>query len=181
MQSSRKLTRMMSKEIRCERQVGKQMAMIVLTDFCCWCPIIILGLLAIFGVPISASVYSWIAVFILPVNSAVNPIIYTLVHFKPNLFKRKESMKNTFTPLKPQGSIQAIKNHQSNANKPLLKAPPGYLSLNDFLKENRDLKMSDLLNICYLLNEQIKQVHLSGYAIGKINFHTVFVTNKVST
>lgn len=47
------------------------MAMIVLTDFCCWCPIIILGLLAIFGVPISASVYSWIAVFILPVNSAV--------------------------------------------------------------------------------------------------------------
>ena len=43
MQSSAKLTRMIqSKEVR-ERQVGKQMAMIVLTDFCCWCPIIILG------------------------------------------------------------------------------------------------------------------------------------------
>lgn len=74
MKSSRRMIRLMqSKEVR-ERQVGKQMAMIVLTDFCCWCPIIILGLLAIFGVPISASVYSWIAVFILPVNSAVNPV-----------------------------------------------------------------------------------------------------------
>lgn len=39
MQSNRNVTRMMSKEVR-ERQVGKQMAMIVLTDFCCWCPII---------------------------------------------------------------------------------------------------------------------------------------------
>ena len=62
MQSSRKLTRMMQKDNRQqvrERQVGKQMAMIVLTDFCCWCPIIILGLLALFGVPISASVYGF--------------------------------------------------------------------------------------------------------------------------
>lgn len=42
-QSGQRLTRMIqSKEVR-ERQVGKQMAMIVLTDFCCWCPIIILG------------------------------------------------------------------------------------------------------------------------------------------
>ena len=40
MQSNRKLNRMMSKEVRAQRQVGKQMAMIVLTDFCCWCPII---------------------------------------------------------------------------------------------------------------------------------------------
>lgn len=88
---------------------------------------------------------------------------------------------NTFSLLKPSGSIQACKNHQSANNKASLKAPPGYLSLNNFLKENRDLKMSDLLSICYLLNEQIKQVHSSGYAIGKINFHTVFVTNKVSS
>lgn len=40
MQSNRKLNRMMSKEVRAQRQVGNQMAMIVLTDFCCWCPII---------------------------------------------------------------------------------------------------------------------------------------------
>lgn len=135
--------------------------------------------------PIPASVYSWTAVFILPVNSAVNPIIYGLVHFKPNLFRRKDSITNkSFYLLKPTGSIQASKIYSQSTNttinKSPLKAPPGYLSLNNFLKENRDLKMNDLLQICYLLNEQIKQVHLMGYAIGKINFHTVFVSNKVS-
>ena len=116
----------------------------------------------------------------MPVNSAVNPIIYTLVHFKPNLFRRKESYLNTksFSLLKPS-SIQATKNLHT-LNKETLKAPPGYSTLGDFLKENRDLKMNDLLNICYLLNEEIKQIHANGYAIGKINFRTVFITNKVN-
>ena len=101
------------------------------------------------------------------------------MHFKPNLFRRKESInKQSFYLLKPTGSIQASKNTTAN-NKASLKAPPGYLTLSDFLKENRDLKMEDLLKISYLLNEEIRLVHSSGYAIGKINFHTVFVTNKV--
>ena len=41
--------------------------------------------------------------------------------------------------------------------------------------------MNDLLQICYLLNEEIKHIHLQGYAIGKINFHTVFITNKIKS
>ena len=108
-------------------------------------------------------------------------IIYTLVHFRPNLFRRKESLNNkSFYLLKPTGSIQASKSSNQATNKASLKAPPGYLTLSDFLKENRDLKMEDLLKISYLLNEEIRQVHSSGYAIGKINFHTVFVTNQIA-
>ena len=40
------------------------------------------GLLAISDYAIPSEVYSWTAVFILPINSALNPIIYTLSSIK---------------------------------------------------------------------------------------------------
>ena len=53
---------------------------IVLTDFCCWMPVIIMGILSLtgnFDDP-QGWVYVWVAVFVLPLNSSVNPILYTL-------------------------------------------------------------------------------------------------------
>ncbi|RWS06158.1 adenosine A3 receptor-like protein [Dinothrombium tinctorium] len=51
---------------------------IVLTDCLCWIPIIVIKLIAFADIEISPSIYAWLIVFILPVNSALNPIIYTL-------------------------------------------------------------------------------------------------------
>lgn len=53
---------------------------IVLTDFCCWVPVIVLGILSLTGsfTDESGLVYVWVAVFVLPLNSSVNPILYTL-------------------------------------------------------------------------------------------------------
>ena len=42
------------------------------------CIIRFLGILALFGTPVSGDVYAWVAVFVLPVNSALNPFLYTL-------------------------------------------------------------------------------------------------------
>ncbi|XP_053982665.1 relaxin receptor 2 isoform X2 [Hylaeus volcanicus] len=50
---------------------------IVLTDAACWAPIIILKIRALMNYPIPADVHAWVVVFILPVNSAVNPLLYT--------------------------------------------------------------------------------------------------------
>ena len=41
-------------------------------------PIIIIGFAALGGVTIAPVVSAWIAVFILPLNSAVNPLLYTI-------------------------------------------------------------------------------------------------------
>ena len=38
-----------------------------------------LGLFALNGVEISNDVYAWIIVFVLPINSAINPFLYTLL------------------------------------------------------------------------------------------------------
>ncbi|XP_071944167.1 uncharacterized protein [Antedon mediterranea] len=56
-----------------------RMGFIIATDFCCWMPIIIMGMLSLTRtVDIPAEVYAWSAVFVLPINSAINPYLYTI-------------------------------------------------------------------------------------------------------
>ena len=59
-------------------RLARRITLIVLTDFLCWVPIILLSIVATSGVPIPGSVSAWVAVIILPLNSAINPILYTL-------------------------------------------------------------------------------------------------------
>ncbi|XP_048584949.1 uncharacterized protein LOC5515157 isoform X2 [Nematostella vectensis] len=57
-----------------------RVALIIVTDFCCWMPIIVISIMAFlnkFHDP-SQSVMAWIAVFVLPINSSINPLLYTL-------------------------------------------------------------------------------------------------------
>lgn len=60
------------------------MALIVSTNFLCWFPVIMMGFLALGGIHIPGAAYSWIAVLVLPLNSATNPAIYTLLQLIPN-------------------------------------------------------------------------------------------------
>ena len=41
-------------------------------------------MMALSGIPIPGEVYAWIVVFILPINSAINPILYTISSIKIN-------------------------------------------------------------------------------------------------
>ncbi|XP_045121352.1 LOW QUALITY PROTEIN: G-protein coupled receptor GRL101-like [Portunus trituberculatus] len=61
-----------------ESSMARKMMLIVVTDAACWLPIILLGLLSLAGVIIPPQVFAWVAVFILPLNAAVNPLLYTL-------------------------------------------------------------------------------------------------------
>ena len=61
-----------------DRVIARRPFLIVLTDFLCWFPIGLMGVLAKAGIPIPAIVNVWAAVFVLPLNSALNPFLYTL-------------------------------------------------------------------------------------------------------
>ena len=62
-----------------EIRMAMKISLIVLTDFCCWVPIGILSILAQTGVvEIDPVAYAWIVTFVLPINSSVNPLLYTL-------------------------------------------------------------------------------------------------------
>ncbi|XP_060586516.1 uncharacterized protein LOC132742201 [Ruditapes philippinarum] len=59
-------------------QVAKNLILVATTDFLCWFPIGLMGIISLNGYSISGDVYAWTAVFILPLNSALNPFLYTL-------------------------------------------------------------------------------------------------------
>ena len=61
-----------------EHAMARHLLVVVLTDFCCWFPIGLLGLLAAADVAVPGVVNVVAAVFVLPVNSALNPFLYTL-------------------------------------------------------------------------------------------------------
>lgn len=75
-----------------ESQMAKRMVFIILTDFLCWMPVIIIGVISLFGQfhDPEKQAYVWIAVFVLPVNSSINPILYT---FSTPLVRRKMTEK----------------------------------------------------------------------------------------
>ncbi|XP_005112105.1 G-protein coupled receptor GRL101 [Aplysia californica] len=58
--------------------IARKLALVVITDFLCWFPIGVMGLLSKVGVPIPGEVNVVATIFILPLNSALNPILYTL-------------------------------------------------------------------------------------------------------
>lgn len=63
-----------------ETGLAKRLFFLIITDCLCWMPIIVIGLRSTleknFKEPGDLAV--WIAVFALPINSAINPILYTL-------------------------------------------------------------------------------------------------------
>ncbi|XP_072175791.1 relaxin receptor 1-like [Diadema setosum] len=63
-----------------EIKMAAKMSLLVGTDFFCWMPIIILGILVQSSViTLSSDVYAWLVVFVLPINSSINPYLYTIV------------------------------------------------------------------------------------------------------
>ena len=77
----------------CSRQevaIARRLLLIVLSDFCCWFPIGLMGLLAARGARISDLVNVWAGVFVLPLNSALNPFLYTLNTLLERRADRKE-------------------------------------------------------------------------------------------
>ncbi|XP_069139596.1 G-protein coupled receptor GRL101-like [Argopecten irradians] len=67
---------------RIEMELAKSLFLVVATDFCCWFPIGVIGLWAQTGGSISPDVYAWVMVLVLPINSAINPFLYTYTYIK---------------------------------------------------------------------------------------------------
>ena len=61
-----------------EMVLAYRLATVVVSDFLCWFPIGVLGLMASQGFPVPGEVNVALAIFVLPLNSALNPFLYTL-------------------------------------------------------------------------------------------------------
>ncbi|XP_033117159.1 G-protein coupled receptor GRL101-like [Anneissia japonica] len=86
-----------------EVKMATKMAMIVLTDFFCWFPIILMGIGSEVGAwKLPADIYAWSATFILPINSSLNPYLYTIAYkcdFKKKSPKQAAIQMRSVQPL----------------------------------------------------------------------------------
>ncbi|KAL8562966.1 hypothetical protein ACOMHN_004658 [Nucella lapillus] len=73
-----------------EAVIARRLLTIVMTDFLCWFPIGLCGLLAAVDVAVPGEVNVAMAIFVLPLNSALNPFIYTLNIYLEKRQKAKE-------------------------------------------------------------------------------------------
>ena len=59
-------------------KLAQRLVSIVVTDFLCWFPVGLLGLLAWQGMAVPGEVNVAVVTFVMPLNSALNPFLYTL-------------------------------------------------------------------------------------------------------
>uniref|UniRef100_A0A493TPA0 Relaxin family peptide receptor 1 n=1 Tax=Anas platyrhynchos platyrhynchos TaxID=8840 RepID=A0A493TPA0_ANAPP len=97
--------------IKKEMTLAKRFFFIVFTDALCWIPIFILKLLSLLQVEIPGTITSWVVIFILPINSALNPLLYTLTtrpfkemihqvwyNYRQRRSKRSKGSQKTYGP-----------------------------------------------------------------------------------
>ena len=89
-----------------EMTIARRLFVVVVSDFCCWFPIGVMGLLAAGGAtPIPGEVTVWAAVFVLPVNSALNPFLYTLKAASETWSRRRAERRTRIMMRKLQAEI----------------------------------------------------------------------------
>ena len=81
-----------------EIKIALKMAAVVGTDFICWFPVIVMGILSQTGLAvIPLEMYTWSVVFILPVNSSLNPYLYTLASLISDYKNKVKQEKGTIS------------------------------------------------------------------------------------
>jgi leucine-rich repeat-containing G protein-coupled receptor 8 len=70
--------------------VAKQLSLVAIASFLCWFPIGFMGLLSVAKYEISNDVFAWTVAIVLPINSAANPILYTI----PAVMDKWDKLKN---------------------------------------------------------------------------------------
>ncbi|KAL8593358.1 hypothetical protein ACOMHN_066488 [Nucella lapillus] len=80
-----------STKVSKDMAIARRLITIAVTNFLCWFPIGLCGLLALVGVPIPGEANVILAIFVLPLNSAINPFMYTFNTFAEKRRKRNEA------------------------------------------------------------------------------------------
>ncbi|KAL4238889.1 hypothetical protein ACF0H5_003596 [Mactra antiquata] len=165
---------------RRELLIARNLLMVVATDFFCWFPVGCMGMLAMNGHVIPGDVYAWVAVFILPVNSALNPIIYTLTSIRGR--RKQQETTSSSTTLKSRiVSSQRINFHEveklvryfvfkkEESNSTLV-------SLESLIQRNESISLDVLLMLTSKLTKCLMILHKHAMVIENLNADCLFVT-----
>ncbi|XP_053400492.1 uncharacterized protein LOC123556838 [Mercenaria mercenaria] len=169
--SSSKVTKQQSARKK-DLKVARNLLLVVTTDFLCWFPIGVMGLMALTGHVISGDVYAWTAVFILPINSALNPVLYTL-----SAILGKQSINPDLQESQRIGIYQELGQSLLNVRRHLNKPPAkrGYQSLRKIMESEGRISHIDSLVIVAKLTKCLDALHSCEMTIEKLNIDNVLV------
>ncbi|XP_062589196.1 uncharacterized protein LOC134250867 [Saccostrea cucullata] len=139
-----------------EMVIARGLFLIVLSDCLCWCPIGIMGLLALNGHVISGEVYTWVAVFILPINSALNPFLYSFSSIRSRVELAVLSQKRTVS-----GTHSATETYTELCENDLFiigKNAPLFVTLSEYMR-NHTLTLPEIKLVVLRLSEAMKFLH----------------------
>ncbi|XP_071955895.1 G-protein coupled receptor GRL101-like [Antedon mediterranea] len=196
-QSAKTVASKTTKAVSAEKKLAVKMALIISTDFFCWVPIVTMGILALSGtVSIPGTVYAWTAVFVLPLNSSLNPYIYTLSTIKFRNRKSRNSCseisRNTVRQIINEGeSLKMTSNNdkQDRFTKMVLREIDRYhvlpmisiISKRPFLlsqylnSSEKHLTEDDINAFEDDLTKAVSFVHKNGLSHGLVNEHYILV------
>ncbi|ELU14102.1 hypothetical protein CAPTEDRAFT_197256 [Capitella teleta] len=143
-----------------ESIIARKMFLGVVTNFCCWFPINVMGLLAIACVDIPGDVYAWSIVFILPINSAINPILYTISNMKSTT--SGQTLLNRHTTRSPCSLLISGDNQTESKE-----------SLKTIIQAKKCLDIKFILSITKKLALVLDQIHKSKFAVTLIDLNTI--------
>ncbi|XP_048738543.2 uncharacterized protein LOC125653234 isoform X2 [Ostrea edulis] len=150
--------------------IARGLFLVVLSDFLCWFPIGIMGLLALNGYVISGEVYAWVAVFNLPINSALNPFLYSFA----NIRKRMEALSSKRKRVAhcQSAMTQTIRDLWENELFVVGKHAPVYATLSDYMR-NHTLTVPEMKLVVLRLAEALKFLHEHDLILGRLERNLV--------
>ncbi|XP_060567599.1 uncharacterized protein LOC132726308 [Ruditapes philippinarum] len=162
-----------------DMRVARNLLLVVTSDFLCWFPIGCIGFMAMSGYEISSDVYAWIIVFIFPVNSALNPVLYTW-----SLSNSKSSRKNTtLTPPTIETSLKRKVGKQSGSLPDLFwyllntedKEGQTFISLNEVINKKQNLDTLTVLKISMELAHCLHILNTEGLTLEFLDKEELFL------
>ncbi len=102
-------------------KIAIRMAAIIGTDFICWMPVIAMGIASQTGlVIIPLEMYVWSVVFILPINSSLNPYLYTIASMisdqRSLRFSQSKISRTSQSKMSSRSGSESEKTCKSNSN-----------------------------------------------------------------
>ncbi|KAJ8026616.1 hypothetical protein HOLleu_31503 [Holothuria leucospilota] len=180
-------------------QIALKVSFLVISDFVCWMPIIIMGLLALTPYTVTGDVYAWTAIVIMPINSAVNPHFYTFLIERarkkeekpfPNQNKQSTAITPNALPSQLRQNAHAQQtSEENNITKAVLTclrtnrviAPAEKERYNKYKlstltsKKEFELTSSDIQDIMADISKAVQHLHNMGVAHGYINGDHVII------
>ncbi|XP_060562539.1 G-protein coupled receptor GRL101-like [Ruditapes philippinarum] len=163
---------------RRDLKVARNLILVATTDFLCWFPIGVMGILALNGLPIPSGVYAWSVVFILPINSALNPFLYTVTaiigkkSFNPSLDEQSR------TAVQKEIGTAILEYQQFSKSVRMISelVPVGTKrSIQEILDDDSCLSVNVVAALCKELADYLRLLHENYIAIDQICEKNIYI------